>query len=77
MNMMLDICAGVDPEANRDAVNKVEERFDAEMSGYGDTILDNAIGAFKRREPALSFPVDQLKAILASAEEKESSRGRL
>ena len=45
MSMMLDICAGVDPEANRDAVNKVEECFDAEMSGYGDAILDNAIGS--------------------------------
>lgn len=60
----------------RAAVDKVEEGFDAEMSGYGDAIMDSAIGAPKRREPALSFSVDQLKAMLAAAEEREASHGR-
>ena len=67
----------MDPEAKRAAVSKVEEGFDAEMSGYGDAIMDSAIGAPKRREPALSFSVDQLKAMLAAAEEKEASHGHL
>lgn len=56
-------------------MSKVEEGFDAEMSGYSDAIMDSAIGAPKRREPALSFSVDQLKAMLAAAEEKEASHG--
>lgn len=77
VSMTLDIYADADPEAKRAAVSKVEESFDAEMSGYGDAIMDSVIGAPKRREPALSFSVDQLKAMLASAEEKETSHGRL
>ena len=57
-------------------MGKVEEGFDAEMSGYGDAIMDSAIGAPKRREPERSFSVDHLKAMLAAAEEKEASHGR-
>ena len=60
VSMTLDIYADVDPEAKRAAVSKVEESFDAEMSGHGDAIMDSAIGAPRRREPALSFSVDQL-----------------
>ena len=75
VSMTLDVYADVDPEAKRAAVSKVEESFDAEMSGHGDAIMDSAIGAPKRREPALSFSVDQLKAMLAAAEEKEASHG--
>ena len=67
----------MDPEAKRATVSKVEESFDAEMGGYGDAIMDGAIGAPRRREPALSFSVDQLKAMLAAAEEKEARHGRL
>ena len=59
-----------------EVVSKVEESFDAEMSGYGDAIMDNVIGVPERREPAPSFSVDQLKAMLAAAEEKEASHGR-
>ena len=77
VSMTLDIYADVDPEAKRAAVSKVEESFDAEMSGYGDAIMDNVLGAPKRREPALSFSVEQLKAMLAAAEEKEAGNGRL
>ena len=77
VSMTLDIYADVDPEAKRAAVSKVEESFDAEMSGYGDAIMDNVIGAPKQREPSLSFSVDQLKAMLAAAEEKEAGHGRL
>ena len=77
VSMTLDIYADVDPEAKRAAVSKVEESFDAEMSGHGDAIMDSAIGAPRRREPALSFSVDQLKAMLAAAEEKEARHGRL
>lgn len=55
-------------------MDKVEEGFDAEMSGYGDAIMDSAIGAPKRRESALT--VGQLKAMLAAAEEREASHGR-
>ncbi|WP_051317826.1 site-specific integrase [Atopobium sp. oral taxon 810] len=77
VSMTLDIYADVDPEAKRAAVSKVEESFNAEMSGYGDAIMDNVLGAPKRREPALSFSVDQLKAMLAAAEEKEAGHGRL
>ena len=76
VSMTLDIYADVDPEAKRAAVSKVEESFDAEMSGHGDAIMDSAIGAPRRREPALSFSVDQLKAMLAAAEEREASHGR-
>ena len=57
-------------------MSKVEESFDAEMGGYGAAIMDGAIGAPRRREPALSFSVDQLKAMLAAAEEREASHGR-
>lgn len=77
VSMTLDIYADVDPEAKRAAVSKVEESFDAEMSGYGDAIMDNVLGAPKRRKRALSFSVDQLKAMLAAAEEKEAGHGRL
>ena len=76
-SMTLDIYADVDPEAKRAAVSKVEESFDAEMSGYGNAIMDNVIGAPKRREPAISFSVGQLKAMLAAAEEKKAGHGRL
>ena len=58
-------------------MSKVEESFDAEMGGYGDAIMDNVFGAPKRREPAISFSVEQLKAMLAAAEEREASHGRL
>ena len=77
VSMTLDIYADVDPEAKRAAVSKVEESFDAKMSGYGDAIMDNVLGAPKRRKRALSFSVDQLKAMLAAAEEKEAGHGRL
>ena len=77
VSMTLDIYADVDPEAKRAAVSKVEESFGAEMSGYGNAIMDSVIGTPKRREPALSFSVDQLKAMLAAAEEKEARHGRL
>ena len=77
VSMTLDIYADVDPEAKRAAVSKVEESFDAEMGGYGDAIMDSVVGAPERREPALSFSVDQLRAMLAAAEEKEASHGCL
>ncbi|MCI6845364.1 MAG: site-specific integrase [Coriobacteriaceae bacterium] len=77
VSMTLDIYADVDPEAKRAAVSKVEESFDAEMGGYGDAIMESVIGAPERREPALSFSVDQLKAMLVAAEEKEAKHGRL
>ena len=76
-SMAPDACADVGPEVKRAAVSKVEESFDAEMGGYGDAIMDNVIGAPKRHEPALSFSVDQLRAMLAAAEEKEAEHGRL
>ncbi len=76
VSMTLDIYADVDPEAKRAAVSKVEGSFDVEMGGYGDAIMDSAIGAPKHREPALTFSVDQLKAMLAAAEEREAGHGR-
>ena len=77
VSMTLDIYADVNPEAKRAAVSKVEESFDTEMSGYGDAIMDNVIGAPRYREPAITFSVDQLKAMLVAAEEREAGHGRL
>lgn len=53
-SMTLGIYADVDPKTKRAAVNKVGESFDAEIGGYGDAIMDSAIGAPKRRKPAPS-----------------------
>lgn len=75
--MALDVYADVDPEAKRAAVGKVEESLGAETGVCGDTVMESAIGAPKRREPALGFSVEQLKAMLAAAEEKEAGHGRL
>lgn len=68
--MALDVYADVDPEAKRAAVGKVEESLGAETGVCGDTVMESAIGAPKRRESALGFSVEQLKAMLAAEEEK-------
>ena len=43
--------------------------------GYGGAIMGSITGTPKHREPDLTFSVEQLKTMLAAAEEKEASHG--
>lgn len=75
VSMTLDIYADVDPDAKRAAVDKVADSFDVDL----DSLYDLPQPAAAPSAGALSFSVDQLKAMLAAAEkkEKEAGHGRL
>ncbi len=74
VSMTLDIYADVDPDAKAAAVSKVEDSFD--LDGYGPArIPDEGPGRPpKAPEPAISFTVGQLEAMLAAAKAKEAGR---
>jgi hypothetical protein len=71
VSMTLDIYVDVDPEAKA-AVSKVEDSFD--LDGYGPACIpDKGPGRPPEAlEPAISFTVGQLEAMLAAAKAKES-----
>lgn len=73
VSMTLDIYADVDPDAKA-AVSKVEDSFD--LDGCGPArIPDEGPGRPpKTPEPAISFTVGQLEAMLAAAKAKEAGR---
>lgn len=73
VSMTLDIYADVDPDAKRTAVDKVADSFDVDL----DSLYDFPQPAAAPSAGALSFSVEQLKAMLAAAEEKEAGHGRL
>ena len=75
VSMTLDIYADVDPEAKRAAVDKVADSFDVDLDSLYD--FPNPSTAPSASAVALTFSVDQLKALLAAAEEREASHGRL
>lgn len=76
VSMTLDIYADVDPEAKQAALDKVDESFDLDMSVM-------SMGFDMPGEPqqptapaGITFTVEQLKAMLAAAEEKEAQNAR-
>lgn len=71
VSMTLDIYADVDPDAKRAAVDKVADSFDVDL----DSLYDFPQPAAAPSAGALSFSVDQLKAMLAATEEKEKEAG--
>ena len=73
VSMTLDIYADVDPEAKRAAVDKVADSFDVDLDSLYD--LPKYVAAPSAGAGALTFSVDQLKAMLAAAEEKEAVHG--
>ena len=75
VSMTLDIYADVDPDAKRAAVDKVADSFDVDLDSLYD--FPSPTGAPSASTGALTFSVDQLKAMLAAAEEKEAGHGRL
>ncbi len=74
VSMTPDIYADVDPDAKAAAVSKVEDSFD--LDGYGPArIPDEGPGRPpKAPEPAISFTVGQLEAMLAAAKAREAGR---
>jgi integrase len=75
VSMTLDIYADVGPDAKRAAVDKVADSFDVDLDCLYD--FPSPATAPSAGAGALTFSVDQLKAMLAAAEEKEASYGRL
>ncbi len=75
VSMTLDIYADVDPDAKRAAVDKVADSFDVDLDSLYD--FPSPATAPSAGAGALTFSVDQLKAMLAAAEEKEVGHGRL
>jgi integrase len=75
VSMTLDIYADVGPDAKRAAVDKVADSFDVDLDSLYD--FPSPATAPSAGAGALTFSVDQLKAMLAAAEEKEASYGRL
>ncbi|MFC2706426.1 MAG: tyrosine-type recombinase/integrase [Olsenella profusa] len=73
VSMTPDIYADVDPEAKRAAVDKVADSFDVDLDSLYD--LPKYVAAPSAGVGALTFSVDQLKAMLAAAEEKEAVHG--
>lgn len=63
VSMTLNVYADVDPEAKRAAVSKVDDAFDMDMmsSLFGEEFTA------ARQEPAFTFSVEQLEAMLAQA----------
>ena len=75
VSMTQDIYADVDPDAKRAAVDKVADSFDVDLDSLYD--FPSSAAAPSAGAGALTFSVDQLKAMLAAAEEKEARHGRL
>ena len=75
VSMTQDIYADVDPDAKRAAVDKVADSFDVDLDSLYD--FPSPAAAPSAGASALTFSVDQLKAMLAAAEEREASHGRL
>ena len=75
VSMTQDIYADVDPDAKRAAVDKVADSFDVDLDSLYD--FPSPAAAPSAGAGALTFSVDQLKAMLAAAEEKEVGHGRL
>lgn len=74
VSMTLDIYADVDPEAKRAAVGKVADSFDVDLDSPYD--FPSPAAAPSAGAGALTFSVDQLKAMLAAVEEREAGHGR-
>lgn len=74
VSMTLNIYADVDPDAKRAAVDKVADSFDVGLDSLYD--LPKYVAAPSAGAGALTFSVDQLKAMLAAAEEREAGHGR-
>lgn len=68
VSMTLNVYADVDPEAKKAAVSKVDEAFDVDMmsSLFGEEYVA------ARQEPALTFSVEQLEAMLAQAKASQA-----
>ena len=75
VSMTLDIYADVDPDAKRAAVDKVADSFDVDLDSLYD--FPSPATAPSASAVALTFSVDQLKAMLAAAEEKEAGHEHL
>ncbi|WP_283171506.1 tyrosine-type recombinase/integrase [Curtanaerobium respiraculi] len=75
VSMTLDIYADVDPDAKRAAVDKVADSFDVDLDSLYD--FPSPAAAPSAAAGALTFSADQLRAMLAAAEEKEAGHGRL
>ena len=75
VSMTQDIYADVDPDAKRAAVDKVADSFDVDLDSLYD--FPSPAAAPSAGAGALTFSVDQLKAMLAAAEEKEVGHGCL
>lgn len=69
VSMMLDTYAGIDPEAKRAAVGKVDESFDVDMSAMG---FDGSERSVETNTSSLTFTVEQLEAMLAEAKRREA-----
>ena len=63
--------AGVDPDAKRAAVGKVADSLDVDLDSLYDFPRPENAGV-----GALTFSVEQLRAMLAAAEEREAGHGR-
>lgn len=74
VSMTLDIYANVDLDAKRTAVEKLANSFDVDLDSLYD--FPSPATAPSASAAALSFSIDQLKAMLAAAGEKETSHGR-
>lgn len=64
----------MDPDAKRAAVGKVSDPLDADLDPLYD--FPSPATAPSAGVGALTFSVDQLKAMLAAAEEREAGHGR-
>ena len=66
--------AGVDPDAKRAAVDKVADPLDVDLDPLCD--FPSPATAPSAGAGALTLSVEQLRAMLAAAEEKEAGHGR-
>ena len=72
VSVTLGIYADVDPDAKRAAVGKVADPLDVDLDSLYDFPRPESAGV-----GALTFSVEQLRAMLAAAEEREAGHGRL
>lgn len=73
-SMAPDIHADVDPKAKRAAVDRVAGSFDVGLGSLCD--FPSPAATSSAGAGGLTFSVEQLRAMLASAEGKGASRGR-
>ena len=75
VSVTLGIYADVDPDAKRAAVGKVADSLDVDLDSLYD--FPSPATAPSAGVGALTFSVEQLRAMLAAAEEREAGHGRL